>query len=175
MVAPLLLPRHPVFLTSKRNTAWKFIWNLIVMASSYHLSFCLPPLVFEAGLQNGKAANRLLPTTWGLQLAFSLYSHCTASIAGKAVLQTTFQSKILKSFIMWSIPVQRSYATHHFQLMASFSQKLHIQMGDLAFRSFLTFFLLLSAFPPHQFWKSYHRRPYHMKVKKLWTYLKQMW
>lgn len=138
---------------------------------------CFPPWVFEAGLPKGNAANRLLPATWGLQLAFSLYSLTgTAPLAGKAVLQTTFPSKILrKSFITRSIPAHTSHDTCHFQLMASFSQRLHVQMADLAFSGFLTFFLLFSVYPPHQCWRPYQHRPYLMKVKKLWAYLNQMW
>lgn len=78
----------------------------------------------------------------------------TAPPAGKAVLQTTFQSKILcKSFITRSVPVHTFYTTHHFQLMTSFPQRLHIQMADLAVISFLTFFFLFSTFPPHHFWR----------------------
>lgn len=78
----------------------------------------------------------------------------TAPLAGKAVIQTTFQSKILgKSFITRSVPVRTSYTTHNFQLLTSFPQRLHIQMADLVILSFLTFFFLFSAFPPHHFWR----------------------
>lgn len=73
--------------------------------------------------------------------------------AGKAVLQNTFQNKILrKSLSTRSVPVRTSYTTHHFQLKTSFPQRLHTQMADLVVISFLTFFFLSSTFPPHRFW-----------------------
>lgn len=153
MVVSLLLPCHSVFLTSEGNTALRFIWNLITTPSSHHLIFCFSPSVFEAGLQNGNAANRLLLTTWELQPAFSLYSlTSTAPLAGKAILQTTFQTKmLLKLFITRSVPVPTSYVTYNFQLMPSFSQRLHIQMAGLEFSAFLTFFLLFLPSHPISF------------------------
>lgn len=159
-------------LPPKRNAALRFMRNLIMTTSSYHLIFSFPPLACAAGLQNGNAAERFFPATWGLQLIFQLYSlTSTAPPAGKAVPQTTFQSKA-KYFVSHT-----SCACHHFQLMASFSQGLHIQMAGSALSAFLAFFLLLSCpfvFPPCQFCGSYCHRPYLMQVEKLWHYLKQM-
>lgn len=148
----LLCSLTTVFLTGKRNAALRYIWNWIAKTSSHCLMLSFPPLVFEAGLQNGKAANGFLPATWGVLPAFPAQP---LPPAFPAVLQTTFQSQILcKSFITRSVPVGTSYTTHHFQLMTSFPQRLHIQMADLAVISFLTFFFLCSAFPPHHFWRS---------------------
>lgn len=67
--------------------------------------------------------------------------------AGKAVLQNTFQNKILrKSLSTRSVPVRTSYTTHHFQLKTSFPQRLHTQMADLVVISFL--FLLPFLYLP---------------------------
>lgn len=67
MVASPLLPHHPAFLTGKGNAALRFIWNWIAKASSHHLMLCFPPLVFEAGLQNGKAAKGFSPPPEGFR------------------------------------------------------------------------------------------------------------
>lgn len=81
---------------------------------------------------------------------FSWHSHYSltsaAPLAGMAVLQTTCRSKILcKSFFTSSIPVHTFYATHYFQLRASFPEVAYTdsRLGIQCFSHFLPPFLCL--------------------------------